>query len=71
MRLFIRDKQPPLLVPYSDHFRLWIIYDKAVMSGSYYHLDFDGTIDLVTVKEGNIVDMIRMRDAVSSLSRQG
>jgi len=62
MRLVLRQKQPPILVPHSDHYRIYVIYSADLSSGSYYHLDRDGTVDLVTIKDREIVDMIRMKD---------
>lgn len=59
MRIALRQRQPPLLVQHNDHYRIYCIYTPDLASGTYYHLDPDGTVDLVTIKDREIVDIIR------------
>ena len=66
MRLLLKQRQPPLLISKPDHYRLYTIYTPDLKSGSYYHLDHTGFVDLVTVKDHLPTSIVRISDHFAS-----
>lgn len=59
-RINLFNHQAPFLERHPDGFRVWSNYNSDVSTGSYYHLHDNGRVDLVTVKDREVMNIVRM-----------
>jgi hypothetical protein len=53
-------KQQPFLENKDHEWRIWVIYNKDVTSGTYLLLRQNSQVDRVTVQDQEIVDIVRI-----------